>query len=402
MSQGGAAEMSDLAAMAAGFSEALRRAGVMVTTEQAGRFARAVHVTSPLGRTELYWTARATLVTGHDQIPAFDAVFGQVFGGLVDGAEFRGDERASPFPSSRPPDAPRRTSPPGREPPGPGRSFGSPLPAAAATPPEPAAQDVSIGLASREERLAHRDFAELGAHDLAELQRLLRNIRLALPLRPGRRSRRHRRGDELDMRATLRHIHRSAGDPRRVVRRSRRRVPRRLVMICDISGSMEPYALAYVHFLHAAASVPGSSRAEVFTFATRLTRLTRALSDRDVTKALRHAASAAPDWQGGTRIGEAVKSFLDSYGRRGVARGAVVVVMSDGWERDDPGMLGEQMARLRRLAYRIIWVNPRSADPRYEPLTAGMAAALPHCDLLVSGHSVAALEHLATAIAGSR
>jgi hypothetical protein len=165
---------------------------------------------------------------------------------------------------------------------------------------------------------------------------------------------------------------------------------------------MEPYAIAYVHLLHAAASTAPSSRTEVFAFATRLTRLTRALSERDLRTALARAASAAPDWQGGTRIGEALKAFLDSYGRRGLARGAVVVVMSDGWERDDPALVAEQMARLRRLAFRIVWVNPRTADPRYEPLAAGMAAALPHCDDLVSGHSVVALRQLADAVAGAR
>jgi uncharacterized protein with von Willebrand factor type A (vWA) domain len=263
-------------------------------------------------------------------------------------------------------------------------------------------REVTIGVASSQERLAHQDFAHLEPDDLVELQRLFRSIRLALPLRLGRRSHRHRRGDELDLRATLRLSRQSAGDPLVLVRRSPRRVPRRLVVICDISGSMEPYALAYVHFLHAAASTAGLARAEVFTFATRLTRLTRALSDRDLSAALARAASAAPDWNGGTRIGEALKEFLDSHGRRGLARGAVVVIMSDGWERDAPELIGEQMARLRRLAHRIVWVNPRTSDPRYEPLVGGMAAALPHCDELVSGHSLAALDQLVGAIAGSR
>ena len=179
-------------------------------------------------------------------------------------------------------------------------------------------------------------------------------------------------------------------------------MPRRLVVMCDVSASMEPYALAYAHFLHAAASGPSIARAEVFVFATRLTRLTRVLADRDIEAALRRAAAAAPDWKGGTRIGEAIKTFLDGYGRRGVARGAVVVIMSDGWERDDASLLGEQMARLRRLAHRIVWVNPRSADPSYEPLVGGMAAALPHCDELVSGHSGFALERLALAVRSSR
>jgi len=391
--------MRDVGELAAGFSEALRRAGLTMSPEQAGRFARAVTLASPATVAELYWIARVTLVSRHEQIPVFDAVFGQVFAGLADIADDRGDQASLSIPRTRPVDLPR--TPPGRR--QAQHVAGAGTACAGMSQSEPSeSREVTLGVASAEERLAQQDFAELEPDDLAELQRLFRSIRLALPLRLGRRSRRHRRGDELDLRSTLRRSRQSAGDPLVLVRRSARRVPRRLVVICDISGSMEPYALAYVHFLHAAASAAGSSRAEVFTFATRLTRLTRALSDRDLTAALARAAAAAPDWNGGTRIGEALKEFLDSHGRRGLARGAVVVVMSDGWERDGPELIAEQMARLRRLAHRIVWVNPRAADPRYEPLVGGMAAALPHCDELVSGHSVAALEQLVGAIAGSR
>jgi hypothetical protein len=161
---------------------------------------------------------------------------------------------------------------------------------------------------------------------------------------------------------------------------------------------MEIYARAYVQFLHASA---GGSRAEVFTFATRLTRLTKHLAGTQPQLALTRAAEAAPDWRGGTRIGEAVKAFLDDHGRRGMARGSVVVILSDGWERDDPSVLAEQMARLRRLTHRVIWVNPRSADRDYSPVTGGMAAALPYCDDFVSGHSLAALSELTDVIAGA-
>jgi uncharacterized protein len=173
---------------------------------------------------------------------------------------------------------------------------------------------------------------------------------------------------------------------------------RRLVVLCDISGSMEAYARAYVQFLHASTA---TSRAEVFTFATRLTRLTKALVGTQPQLALTRASMAAPDWRGGTRIGAAVKTFLDDYGRRGLARGAVVVVLSDGWERDDPAVLGEQMARLHRLAHRVIWVNPRSADPSFAPLAGGMSAALPYCDEFLSGHSLAALGDVVDAISRS-
>ena len=368
-----------------------------MSPEQAGRFARAITLARPAIVGELYWTARVTLVTRHEDLPTFEAVFGQIFGGLADVADHRGDLAAPRVPSTRAPERPPTA--PGRRRPVSAVGGGSPH-SALADAERSESREVQIGFASREERLSHKNFSELDPDDLVELQRVFRSIRMALPMRMGRRSRRHRRGDELDLRATLQGSRRSAGDPRVLVRRSPRWVPRKLVVICDVSGSMEPYALAYVHFLHAAASTAGSSRAEVFTFATRLTRLTRALSERDVRAALAQAASAAPDWHGGTRIGEALKAFLDSHGRRGLARGAVVVVMSDGWERDDPRLVGEQMARLRRLAHRIVWVNPRTSDPRFQPLTGGMAAALPHCDELVSGHSVAALRQLADAIAG--
>ena len=395
--------MSDLAVLSAGFSDRLRRAGVAVTVQQTGRFARSLALTSPASRLELYWTARAVLVSGHDEIATFDAVFAQVFGLGLELANRPPGGNVSTVPSPRPAPAP------------PARPPGSPRELAMASglhasskfadPAQSEAtggKELAIGIASREEMLARRDFSSLSREELDEMRRIFERICLFLPPRRGRRSVAHRHGDVVDMRATLRRGHASAGDPVRLMRRSSRRVPRRLVVMCDVSASMEPYALAYVHFLHAAASGPSIARAEVFVFATRLTRLTRVLADRDIEAALQRAATAAPDWKGGTRIGEALKTFLDSYGRRGVARGAVVVIMSDGWERDDATLLGEQMARLRRLAHRIVWVNPRSADPSYEPLVGGMAAALPHCDELVSGHSGFALERLALAVRSSR
>ena len=174
--------------------------------------------------------------------------------------------------------------------------------------------------------------------------------------------------------------------------------PRRLVLICDISGSMEVYARVYLQLLM---SGVGGARAEAFVFATRLTRLTRALRGVPPDLALERAGRAAPDWSGGTRIGEAVRSFNDSYGRPGLARGAVVVVLSDGWDCGDPEVLGTQMARLGRLAYRVVWVNPRKAAPGFAPLAAGMAAALPHVDAFVSGHSLAAFDEVLAAIAAS-
>jgi uncharacterized protein with von Willebrand factor type A (vWA) domain len=166
-------------------------------------------------------------------------------------------------------------------------------------------------------------------------------------------------------------------------------------MLLDVSGSMEPYARAFVQFLE---SGVGGASAEAFVFATRLTRITRALRGRDPQAAIARAAAAAPDWSGGTRIGEALKEFNDRYARRGVARGAVVVILSDGWECGDPAGIAREMERLRRLAHRIVWVNPRAAASGFAPLAGGMAAALPHVDALVSGHSLDALDEVVEAI----
>jgi uncharacterized protein with von Willebrand factor type A (vWA) domain len=225
-------------------------------------------------------------------------------------------------------------------------------------------------------------------------------LRVATPVRRTRRARRDRHGERIDMRRTLRGSLRTGGDPIRLARRRRRVVRRRMVVLCDISGSMEPYARAYLQFLTSAAGGgigsgrAGESRSEAFVFATRLTRVTRALQSRSPERAIQRAAAAAPDWSSGTRIGDALKEFNDRHGRRGMARGAVIVILSDGWDRGDPEVLAEQMARLARVAYKIVWVNPLKATPGYAPLAQGMSAALPYVDDFVEGHSLAALENL--------
>jgi len=259
--------------------------------------------------------------------------------------------------------------------------------------------EVPLAMASEEERLHEKSFPELEAHELVRLREMMAALELATPHRRARRRRRARRGEHLDLRRTLRSSLRTGGEPMTLARRRRRTRRRRLVLLCDISGSMEPYARAYLHLLTSAVAAGG--RAEAFVFATRLTRLTRALGGRDPDAAIRRAAEAAPDWSSGTRIGEALRTFNDRYGRRGMARGAVVVILSDGWERADPALLGREMGRLRRLAHRIVWVNPRLSATGFAPQTAGMAAALPHCDALVSGHSVEALDEVARAIASA-
>ena len=254
-------------------------------------------------------------------------------------------------------------------------------------------------LASDEEVIRAKRFDALDADELAALYRLMARLTLATPLRRTRRAQRRRRGETVDMRRTLRASLRTGGDPIRLHHRRRRVVRRRLVLLCDISGSMEPYARAYLQFLTCAAGGGDRrTRSEAFVFATRLTRLTRALHSRNPERAIQRAAATAPDWSSGTRIGDALKTFNDRHGRRGMARGAVVVILSDGWERGDPALVGREMERLSRLAYRIVWVNPRAAAEGFAPRAGGMAAALPYCDALVSGHSLEALEEVVDAI----
>jgi hypothetical protein len=253
-----------------------------------------------------------------------------------------------------------------------------------------------LAAASAEERLHDKSFDALDPDELRALRALMRRLEVRPPpRRTRRRARPERRGERLDLRATLRASRRTAGDPLHLAHRRRRQRPRRLVVLCDISGSMEPYSRAFIQFLHGTVASGG---AEAFVFATRLTRLTRQLSHRQPQVAIDGAAAAAPDWAGGTRIGEALREFNDRYGRRGMARGAVVVIVSDGWEREDPEHVARQMERLRRLAWRIVWVNPRTASPAFVPLAGGMAAALPSCDVLLSGHSLTALHAVADAI----
>jgi uncharacterized protein with von Willebrand factor type A (vWA) domain len=254
-------------------------------------------------------------------------------------------------------------------------------------------------VATAVERLAGRDFADLSPAELATLVDAMRRLRIATPLRRSRRTVRVPHGNRVDLRSTLRLGRRTGGDPATLVHRRPREKPRRLVVLCDISGSMEPYGRAMLQLLYCAAGV---ARAEVFTFATRLTRLTRVLAGTAPAAALEKAGLVAPDWAGGTRIAAALKDFTDRHGRRGMARGAVVLVVSDGWETGPPAALAHEMERLSRLAYRIVWANPRTQSPRYRPLVGGMAAARPYCDAVVSAHSLSALDDLLAALADTR
>jgi hypothetical protein len=251
-------------------------------------------------------------------------------------------------------------------------------------------------LASPAERLRRKSFASCTPEELRELAALMALLRLSAPPRRTRR-RRPAAARELDVRRTVRRALRTGGDPAFLARRERQLEPRRVVLLLDVSRSMTAYSRALIVFAHAALRT--APRWEAFCFGTRLTRLTQALAATSPDEALRRAASQALDWDGGTRIGESVRSFLDRFGHAGLARGAVVVICSDGLDTGDPDVLAEQMARLSRLAHRVVWLNPLKEDPRYEPLARGMAAALPFVDVFAAGHNLASLEEIAAAIA---
>lgn len=373
----------DLPTLVAAFSARLRAAGLAVSPEQASRFDRAVTLLDPPDTTLLYRCALATLVSEPDQVATLRAVFDAVFRGGADPAEFRGQ------PGEEQPDgiAPRGTAP------------GEPRPgtaSAGAAPPTDAAAETPLrALATAAESLRGKDFAALGPGELALLAELARRFRLSTPRRTSRRTRPDPTGTHVDLRATLRAAGRRGGYPLPLRHSAPRPKPRKLVVLCDISGSMEPYSRALIVLLHGALR---GAKAEVFTFATRLTRLTPVLAAASPQAVLRRAGQAAPDWSGGTRIAVALTEFDRHYGNRGLARGAVVLIVSDGWETGDPADLGRATARLSRLAYRIVWANPRTASPRYRPLAGGMAAAWPHCDAVVSAHNLTAVDELFAAL----
>jgi uncharacterized protein with von Willebrand factor type A (vWA) domain len=256
---------------------------------------------------------------------------------------------------------------------------------------------VARALASSNEVLRHRDIAQLSAAERRSLATLFAGLRVDPPPRRSPRRRPSHRG-EIDPRRTLREQLRRAGEPGPMSHRRRRTSARRIVLLVDVSGSMEPYADSLLRLGHRMShAVPG--RVEVFTIGTRLTRVTTSLRLRDPEEALKVAGRTVPDWSGGTRLGESIRAFTARWGQRGMARGSVVVIASDGWERGDPLLLGEQVARLRRLAHAVVWMNPHRGKTGYEPLQGGIAAVLPHVDHFVAGHSLASFAELLKVVA---
>jgi uncharacterized protein with von Willebrand factor type A (vWA) domain len=385
----------DLAEVAARFGAALRQAGLPVGPGRCERFASAVTLARPQTPRALYWCAATTLVSSQAHIATLELVFNAVFGGLAGPAVVADGQDPAALslqPARTPEDMLASAARAAKE------HVALPQPGARPEPgPEDAERVIEHNvLGSAAERLSGKDFAELSPEELLELAGLMRRITLAVPLRRSRRQRRRRRGPHMDMRATLREARRTGGDPVSLIGRAPALRQRRLVVLCDISGSMEPYARAMIQLLYCAA---GGARAEVFSFATRLTRLTPALAQSRPALALARAGQAAPDWLGGTRIGASLREFNDCYARRGLARGAVVVIISDGWDTGDPGLVRREMERLSLVAFRIVWVNPRTKSAGYQPLAGGMAAAWPYCDAVVSAHTLTAMDDLAAALA---
>jgi uncharacterized protein with von Willebrand factor type A (vWA) domain len=362
--------------IAVAFARVLRGAGLEVPVGATLTFTRALGCVGLASRSGVYWTGRATMLNRPEDIAVFDRAFA-VFWDRRQAAE---DEIELP-----PEEVILALDVPGADDPvGPDDEVGVDAPV------------VTLRWSARE-ILRHRDFALYTPAEFVEARRLMSDLRLVGAARPSRRRKRSRaRRGAPDLRRTVRRSMRAGGEPvERAFLTSGERT-RRLVLLLDVSGSMEPYARAFVRFLHAA--VVSRARVEAFALGTRLTRVTRELTSRDPDAAVHAAARRVADWSGGTRLGEGVRRFNDEWGIRGLARGAIVVIFSDGWDRGDPEVLAEQMARLARVAYRIVWVNPLKASPGYAPLARGMAAALPYVDEFVEGHSLAALEQLARVI----
>jgi uncharacterized protein with von Willebrand factor type A (vWA) domain len=341
------------------FGRELRAAGLRIGPGRTAEFARAIALLEPgdlYG--DMYWAGRATLVARPQEIPVYDEVFARFF-------------RVAPL---------ARAGDPVR-----------------VTVSGELASEVELALASRDERLREKRFDACTQEELEAIAELMSRRRMTAPQRRTRRLAAARRGAP-DLRRTLRRSFRTGGEPIERAWRGRRVRERRVVLLLDVSGSMADWSRALVLFAHAA--MRANRRWEAFCFGTRLTRLTRALGAARPDEALRRAAEAARDRDAGTRIGESLKAFLDGPGRRGLARGAVVVIVSDGLEIGDPALLAEQAERLARLAHRVVWLNPLKADPAYEPLTRGMRAALPFVDELATCHNLASLEAIAEALSG--
>ena len=355
------------------FGRVLREAGLEVGPARVADALRGLDAVELGRQDDVYWTLRQTLVSRREDVETFDRAFHAWFLGTA----ARPRSEAAKLPPAR---GERRKG----APPGPG--------------PETDGGTTTLGAWSEDELLRTKDFAAMTPEELARAKRLIRDIAVARPQRRTRRLRPDSKGRALDVRALVRASLSTGGDPVERAFRSRAAAPRKLVLILDVSGSMEAYARALLLYLHAAR---GSGRGvETFAFGTRLTRLTPELGSRNPETAFEAAAARVQDWSGGTRIGASLKAYNDEWGRRSLTRGAVVVILSDGCERGDAQRAGKEMERLARQAFAVVWVNPLKGHAEYEPLAGGMRAALPFVDRFLSGHDVASLESLGRVLGG--
>ncbi|MDG2024918.1 MAG: VWA domain-containing protein [Actinomycetota bacterium] len=367
--------INDPAQIAAAFGRLLRGVGFEVPVSRVMSFVEALGLLGLRSRENVYWAGRSTLVSDPQDLVAFDRAF----------AVFWEGKSASGIAVELPPISVTLATDTGDE-----EADQSDLDARETGP------TLRVRYSALE-TLREKDFAECSDGELRELQRLMADLRFTSTTRPSRRKVSSKHQTRLpDLRRTVRRALVTGGEPihRQFLEMDRR--PRRLVLLLDVSGSMEPYARALVRFAHA--TVVGRTRVEAFAIGTRLTRITRELSSRDPDAALRAASTAVADWSGGTRLGVTLGEFNDSWGLRGMARGAIVVLLSDGWDRGEPEVLAEQMERLHRVTYRQVWVNPLKHTPGYAPLARGMAAALPYTDDFIEGHSFESLERLAAVV----
>jgi uncharacterized protein len=367
-----------------GFARALRAAGVAVTQDRTRSYLEATALVGLDDQRATYWAGRSTLCSGPDDLDRYDQVFTAWFHG-------------SDHQAGRPPQEDRSVVQATFE-------EGNRQDAEGDVTPD---DDVLNAMASDTEVLRHRDIADLSATERARLSAMFQTLRPRAPRRSASRRTRWHRGD-IDASRTLRQMLSRMGEPGEIAWRRRSTRARRIVLLVDVSGSMSAYADALLRLAHrfnhpTAATSTSRGRAtgpvEVFTIGTRLTRVTQALRMRDAERAIVAAGETVPDWSGGTRLGENVRMFMDRWGQRGLARGAVVVVFSDGWERGDADLLGEQMQRLHRVAHRVVWVNPHVGKHGYLPVQQGIVAALPYVDDFVAGHSLATFADLIEVVA---
>jgi hypothetical protein len=370
----------------AGLGRAMRDTGAHVTPSQIRDAVQALGCVSLRDRDQVYWALRCTLASRHEDLEAFDDAFRRLVKQAIgaDGMDLNPGANPKPPtpspPTAEPPAAPTQDRPLGET--------------DLDGPEEEDPEDVEAGIRwSAVERLRTLDFAAYTDVELQRAGRLMQRIARAVPLRRSRRYRSAPAGRAVDTRRTLRAAMRTGGYPLARQWRTPRLKPRRLVFVVDVSGSMQPYARAMIMFLQAA--VRTGRPIEAFTLGTRLTRVTRELQARDPDRALRAATRRVPDWAGGTRIGENLRALNERWGRMGMTRGAVVVIVSDGWERGELASLVTEMERLQRAAHTVVWVNPLAGEPGYEPLAQGMAASLPYIDRFLPGHNLRSFEALA-------